>query len=629
MAKSKAENFSPERLSCERKNNDNIEENLENSEEYDSSDEEPESEDRVTDLSSHVHNSKDSNEGRGSFQLNPMQLQTLPSLSERVHMNDVPNENKDHDHSHFHDDQPHIHHPQYHQDEEGNIHLRHGDHVYTSYHHPIREQNDSESEPRMNNHQNSQSSIEDGSVSTSEQQHQIQRTMHENHTVNIADHLSDISDKNNECTVEETHINQLQQYSVSVSGGVLITIPHHRSSLIHQESHNQTRDDVADQQPSTEDSNDQQSHILQMNHTSSSVQEEERLTNQHIQNVPHHAIGGSGSDLHISHHQPIHTHSLSNCNDINMEHNMGQMHPSDSSAQDEEENDAQQHNNNASTITHLLQQRQLLQSHEGIHNNLQQVDHNRNDAQHNAEQQSSLLENKDITAHIIQHGTELNVPRLTLDLSHNSSYPHIRSPSREFMVDRLGYHVNTSIHSDFARTLSAINDPDSNVDNLPLRSMLAPTAMNYLTSNSSVMGQRDLGLDSGNLHAVSTPSITYHHLPEVVDSPVTPTSSPLYLPGVTSPSSSKMLGMNVYARNHEANNVGSLMWSQVTEDMAQKPSSLSLPSTALLTRTNAGHMSSYVSDMGTWSGYDNVPQQLSHAAGGKKISNFKNVVKPF
>lgn len=618
MARSKAELFGSGRPSCVRKND-----NLERADDHSSSDQDQEGEeDTVTDLSSHVQNSRESPQRRQTFQLNSNQLSNLPNLNEHLHLNNEFTDDKEIDHnSHFQEEQHHIHHPQYHQDEEGNIHLRHGDHVYSSYHHSIHEQNEGQSDIRVNNHHDHVHSMQEDSASVSEQQQQMQRNIHENHNVNTVDHLSDISDKNNQCTVEETHINQLQQYSVSVSEGVLITIPHHRS-LIQHDSHNQSREDITHhQQTSNEGVNGRPSHILQINHTSSSVQDEERINDSHVQNVQRHSISESNSDIHMAHHQPMHRTSLTDCNDIAMDPHMGHLHRSDSAAtQDEDDND--NHSSNSSTITHLLQQRQLIQSHDTIQNELQQVDHNANDAQHSQEQ-SSLLQDKDLTAHIIHHSTDLSIPRLTLDLSHNSSYPHIRSPPRDFIPDRLGYHVTSSLHSDFARTLSAINDPDSNVDNLPLRSMLGPTTMNYLTTNSSVIGQRDLNLDTSNIHAVSTPSVTYHHLPEVVDSPVAPTSSPLYLPGVSTSASSKLLGMNVYGRNHESNSVGSLMWSQMSEDIVPKSSPLSISTPGLLSRSNAGHVSSYVPDISTWSGYDNVPPnslQLSHAPGGMSDS---------
>lgn len=608
MARSKAEVFGSGRLSCVRKND-----SLEIAEEQSNSDpDEDIEEETVTDLSAPVPNSRESPQRGQTFQLNSEQLSNLSN----IHLNNDFNEDKDIDHiSRIQKEQHQIHHPQYHQDEEGNIHLRHGDHIYNNYRHSMSEQNDDQSDLRINNHHNHAHSMEDNSVSITEKQKQIQRHIHENQS-NAVDHLTDISDKNNQCTVEETHINQLQQYSVSVSEGVLITIPHHRS-LIHHDSHDQLKEDVSHpQQTSNEGSN--KSHILQMNHSSNSAQDEERINDSRVQNVQHPSMDENGSDMRISHHQSI--HSLSDCNDINMDPHMDHLHRSDSAAS-LGENDNDNHSSNPSRITHLLQQRQLLQSHDSLPSELQQVHHNPNDVQHSQEQQSSLLPDKDMGAHIIHHSTELPIPRLTLDLSHNASYPHIRSPSNQFMTDRLGYHVASSLHSDFARTLSAINDSDSNVDNLPLRNMLAPTGINYLSPNSSVIGQRDLNLESGNIHAVSTPSVTYHHLPEVADSPLPPSSSPFYLPGLSTPTSSKLLGMNVYGRNPENNSVGSLMWSQVNEDLVSKSSPLSMSTSGLLSRTNVGHVSSYVSDGSTWSGYDNIPQnaslQFSHTSGGR------------
>lgn len=591
MARSQAEAFGRGRISFLRKDD-----SLETAEDHSSSEQEQDQdEDTVTDLSAHVQNSRESPEERQSFQLHSNQMSSLPNLNEHLHLNDVLNEGKDMDHdSHFHEDQPHIHHSTYHQDDDGQIHLRHGDHIYNSYHHSMSEQNNDQTDLRMNN----QHSIQENSSSVTEHDQQIQRNIQDTHNLN-----SEISDKNNQCSVEDAHLNQLHQYSVSVSEGVLITIPHHRSSLIHHEPHNQSArdDDGHHQQTSNEGNGD----ILHLTHNSVSVQNEERMNDSHAQ---HHSLD---EEMHLPHHQAIHRHSLSDCNDINIDPHMGNLHRSDSSAQDEEDND--NHSPNSSTITHLLQHRQLLQSHDDLQHELQ-VEQNPN---HNQDQHaSSLLQDKDISAHIIQHG------RLSLDLSHNSSFPHIRSSAspRDFIPDRIGYPVS-SLHSDFARTLSAINDSESNVDNLPLRNMLAPTAINYLTSNPSVIGQRDhLALDPGSLHAVSTPSITYHHLPEVADGAATPTSSPLYLPGVSS-SSSKLLGISAYGRNHDANNVGSLMWSQVGEDIASKSSPLPVPTSSLLSRTSAGHVSSYVPDLSTWSGYDNVPQnvslQLSQSGGSK------------
>lgn len=610
MARPKAELFGTGRLSSSRKND-----NLERGEDYSSSDQdEEEDEETVTDLSSHVQNSRESPQKRQNFQLNSNQLSNLTNLNEDLHLNNEFGEDKDIDHnSHFEEEQNHIHHPQYHQDENGNIHVRHGDHVYNSYHHhSISGENEDQSDLRVTNHHDHVHSMHEDSGSE-----QKKRNVHENHNVNTTDHLSDISDKNNQCTIEETHINQLQQYSVSVSEGVLITIPHHRT-LIQQDSQGQSGEDNSHHQQTTnEPSNNRTSQVLQMNHNSSSVQDEERINDSHIQNAQHHPVTDSSSDMHIPHHQTIHRHSLADCNEINMDPHMGHLHRSESAAlQDEDDDD--NHSTGSSAITHMLQQRQLLQSHGSLQNELQQMDHNPNDVQHNQEQQT-LLQDKDITAHIIHHSTDLAMPRMTLDLSHNSSYPHIRSPSREFIQDRLGYP--SSLHSDFSRTLSAINDTDANIDNLPLRNMLAPNTMNYLASNTSVLGHRDLNLDTSNMNAVTTPSVTYHHLPDVVDNPVTPSSSPLYLPGVSTSSSTKLLGMNVYGRNHETNSVGSLMWSPVGEDMASKSSPLSLSAPGLLSRSNAGHVSSYVPDISTWSGYDNVPQgtslHISHTPGGK------------
>ncbi|GFU06830.1 uncharacterized protein NPIL_425531 [Nephila pilipes] len=522
-----------------------------------------------------------------SSSTHPEHLTTLSNLGEHLHYNKYISGDKSVEHhSNFHDDQPHIHHPSTHQGNSGHIHLRHGDHVYSNFHHSNSEQNNNEMDARsssMNNH--------------------YERTMHDN--ISSLSHQH-IQNNNNH---GDTHLNHTQhQYSITDSEGVthLINLQNHQPAMIHQDSQNlSSHQKGKDPNQSRDEENCNQSpRVHQMTHGSPKDNQQNEL---HVHNLTLSAAEKNSSESQLQHHG-MHRQTI---DDINVEsHLMHLQQPSEASMQDNADVDAH---------TSVLHHRQLLHP-TVLDSDLQHIDHDQEDAHHQA---VSLIHDKDMAADGIHH--EDISHRLSLDLSgtsHNSSFPHIRSPAspREFLVERLGY---SNLHSDFGRTLSTLNDsPNTAVENLPLRSIL--TTSNYLQPTSMV-SQRELGIDPNGLHAVTTPSITYHHLPENNDNSVTPTSSPLYCSAVNTPSSSsKLLGLSAYGRNHDVSNVGSLMWGQVSDDLGPKssPLPLSIPGPAMLSRANtAGHVSSYVSDLSTWPGYDNVSQnmqmQLAHSTGGK------------
>ncbi|KFM72207.1 GATA-binding factor 5-A, partial [Stegodyphus mimosarum] len=611
MARSQADAFDGENVSSERKVGDS-----EVSDDRSSPEQETDiKQESVRDLSTHLPKEKsraDENvQKRQSYQLHSDQLTNLPNLGEHLHLNEVLHEDKELENNpQYQEEQPHIHHHHtFHSNSSAHV-MKHGEHVYDNYR--IVEHNNDPGDPSIpsiGGHHSNQISSPHAVDTFMEHQH-MQRHLHEARK----DDDALLESQCTQCTVEESHLNHVHhQYSVAGNDTMehLINISNHRSSILHREQSNQ---DEHHHHRDCEEGDEQSPHILQVGHHS--VQEDNRVQENHIHNTQHHIMEENRNDSRMSRHGTL--QRLSECDEINVDSHLSRLHQSaNSSVLDE----------NVESHSSLLQHRQLMQRESELDNEIQQIDHNQNDTQQHQHHSSSLLHEKDITAHIIQHGGDLSTNRLNLDLScapHNSSFPHIRSPASPREFDRLGYHLSTPLHADFGRSLSALNDSsDLAVDSLPLRNMLAPSAINYLTTSSGLVATRELGIDGGNLHAVSTPSITYHHLPDATDSPTAPsTSSPLYLTGVNTPTAaSKLLGISPYARSHDNNNVNSLMWSQVNEDLVSKSSpTLSIPSSSMLSRPNSsGHVSSYVPDLSTWSGYDNVPQnvslQLSNSSG--------------
>ncbi|XP_054723071.1 uncharacterized protein LOC129233016 isoform X1 [Uloborus diversus] len=425
------------------------------------------------------------------------------------------------------------------------------------------------------------------------EQHVQNHLQGNNNNADEDDHMSKAQGKNNQCLLEDPHLNQAPHYSIADSLRIqqLINLQNHRSSILQHEASSRTNQEENGRHhsASSEEAPEHSPHILRTNH---SVQEENGIDEPDIHSMQRHTLESQDMKHAESNGQEVQRHHLEDCNDSHLR----QLQPSnDSSAQDEE-------------IIHghpsLMQHRQLFQSPSELEHDLQPVDQN---SEGNPHHLPSVLEDKDISAHIMHHGGDHTPHRLNLDLSgaaHNS-FPHIRSPAspRDFIPDRIPYHISMP---DFQRSLPSMNDADPHGEGLPLRNMLNSTTTNYLVNTI---------IDQGGLHAVSTPSVTYHHLPEATDSPSgASTSSPLYLSGVnTSTASSRLLSISPYGRTHDANNVGSLMWSQVNDELVSKssPTSLTLAGTGILSRTSAGgHVSSYVSDL-PWSGYDNMSQNMS------------------
>lgn len=525
-----------------------------------------------------------------SFSSHSEHLTTLSNLGEHLHYNKYISVDKSGEHhSNFHDDQPHIHHPSAHQGNSGHIHLRHGDHVYSNFHHSNSEQSNNEMDTRsssINNH--------------------YEQTMHDNISSLAHQHIQ------NNNTHSDTHLNHTQhQYSITDSEGVthLINLQNHQPAMIPQDSQNLSSHQKGKDHRDDENCNPSP-RVHQMTHGSPKETQQNELR---VHNLTLSAAEKNNPESQLQQHG-IHRQTI---DDINVEsHLVHLQQPGEASMQD---------NADISAHTSVLHHRQLLHS-AALDSDLQHIDHDHEDAHHQA---VSLIHDKDMSTEGIHHE---DLPhRLSLDLSgtsHNSSFPHIRSPAspREFLVERLGY---SNLHSDFGRTFSTLNDSsDTAGENLPLRSILTTSNINYLQP-ASMVGQRELGIDPNGLHAVTTPSITYHHLPESNDNSVTPTSSPLYCSGVnTQSSSSKLLGLSAYGRNHDTGNVGSLMWGQVSDDLGPKssPLPLSIPGPSMLSRANtSGHVSSYVSELSTWPGYDNVSQnvqmQLAHSAGASVVND--------
>ncbi|GBO05804.1 hypothetical protein AVEN_11405-1 [Araneus ventricosus] len=533
------------------------------------------------------HSSDNDSKHKDAFSVPSEHLATLTNMSEHLHYHKFISGDKSLEHhSNFRDEQPHIHHPSAHSGNPGHIHLRHGDHVYTNFHHSNSDQMKNELEARsssMNNH--------------------YEHSMQENITSLAHQHIQN----NNQ---DDAHLSHIQhQYSITDSEGVthLINLQNHQPTMVHQDNRNLSPHDKGDHQTREEENHDLSPHMHQMSHNSSPKDSEPHVHNLSLTNSEK-----NNPESQMAQQHALHRQSMDSCNDINVESHLAHLQQSDEpSMQDNADVDAH---------SSVLHHRQLLHSGAGLDSDLQQIDHDQDDAHHQA---VSLIHDKDLSSEVIHHGTDLS-HRLSLDLSgpsHNSSFPHIRSPSspRDIFVERLGY---TNLTSDFGRTLSNLNDsPDTAVENMPLRSILATSTINYLQPTPMV-GQRDLGLDPNGLHAVTNPSITYHHLPEGNDNSTTPTSSPLFCSGVNT-SSSKLLGLSAYGRNHDNNNVSSLMWGQVGDELVPKssPLPLSISGSSMLSRASvSGHASSYVSDLSTWPGYDaaqNIQVQLSHSSGGK------------
>ncbi|GIZ03023.1 hypothetical protein CEXT_14711 [Caerostris extrusa] len=569
MARSQSDAFNRERIPPERK-----EEESEVNEDRSGSDQEQKMKQEIPrdSSSNEVRDSPDNDsKQKQSFPIPSDHFTTLTNMENPLRFNKFISTDKSLDHhSNFHDDQPHIHHP----GSSGHVHLRHGDHVYTNFHHSNSEHNNNDLEARsssMNNHH--------------------EQSLHDN--ISLAHHH--IRDNNQ----DDSHLNHIQhQYSVTDSEGVthLINLPNHQSTMMHHNSQSLSPQDKSDHHRQTRDDENCDGH--QMNHNFSP--KDNQSNESHVHNLTLAAASEkNSSESQLVHQHVLHRQSMDTCNDINVDTHLVHLQQSgEPSIQD---------NNDVETHSSVLNHRQLLHSSSSLESDLQHINHDQDDTHH---QVVSLLHDKDLSADI-HHGDLSH--RLSLDLtsaSHNSSFPHIRSPAspQHFFAERLGY---TNL-SEFGRPLSSLNDStDASVENLPLRSILATSS--YLQPTSMV-NQRDLVLDPNGLHAVSTPSITYHHLPDNGDSSVTPTSSPLFCSGVnTSSPSSKLLGLQAYGRSHDNNNVGSLMWSQVGDELVTKssPLPLSMSGSSLLSRPNtSGHVSSYVSDLSTWPGYDNIPQNI-------------------
>nr|USC30014.1 pannier-like 2 GATA456 [Acanthoscurria geniculata] len=253
---------------------------------------------------------------------------------------------------------------------------------------------------------------------------------------------------------------------------------------------------------------------------------------------------------------------------------------------------AQMHPHISHQPHHLHASHHHLQDQDDPTNSHNALQHHTRDILHHAE--------KELQAHMDSPGED---PRISLDLPEvHGSFPHIRSPTspRDYIQDRLATYT---LPSDY-RTLASINSSDpQTIESSPLRNMLFPS-MGYLSS-SPLTSQRDIGVDSA-LHTVSTPSVTYHHLPVASESPVSQSvASSLYVPTVSTPS--KLLGLSSYGRIHEHPSSGaghSLMWSQLSEDLSPKTQMSPSSSSVLSRNATVGHSSSYVSqDISSW-GYD-------------------------
>ncbi|XP_055924322.1 GATA zinc finger domain-containing protein 7-like [Argiope bruennichi] len=590
MARSHSDVYNRERISSERK-----EEDAETNEDRSNNEQENAVKQEMNhDSSSGSEKMRESSDNdskhKEAFSAHSEHLATLTNMSEHLHYHKFISNDKSLDHhSNFRDEQPHIHHPPAHSGNSGHIHLRHGDHMYTNFHHSNSEQIKNDLDARsssMNSHY--EHSIQENIASLSHQH---------------------IQNGNNQ---EDAHLSHIQhQYSITDSDGVthLINLQNHQPTMVHQESQNLSSHDKGDHQTREEENHDLSPQMHQMSHNSSPKDNEPHVHNLSLPNSEK-----NNPESQMAQQHALHRQSMDSCNDINVESHLVHLQQSDEpSMQDNADVDAH---------SSVLHHRQLLHSGTGLDSDLQHIDHDQDDAQHQA---VPLIHDKDLSSEVIHHGTDLS-HRLSLDLSGTShnSFPHIRSPSspRDIFVERLGY---TNLSSDFGRTLSNLNDsPDTAVENLPLRSILTTSTINYLQPTPMVT-QRDLGIDPNGLHAVTNPSITYHHLPDSNDNPVTPTNSPLFCTGVNA-SSSKLLGLSAY-RNHDNNNVNSLMWGQVGEELVPKssPLPLSISGSSMLSRASvSGHASSYVSDLSTWPGYDtaqNIQVQLSHSAGASPASD--------
>ncbi|KAG8199320.1 hypothetical protein JTE90_011786 [Oedothorax gibbosus] len=506
-------------------------------------------------------------EHRQSFPSRAENFATLPNMGEHMHANKYLND--DH-HQNYNEKQPHT---------NEQVYLRQSEHMYAHYPHSISEHNNVEIDLRssaMKNH------------------YEIQNSVHE--TMNSLAHQH-IEDRNNHCQENQQFSQVHHQYTITDTDGVthLIPISNHHANILDIEHPDQGRSLREVNNDNQHDVNESSPHIHQGNHNSSPHNSEGNES--HAQNMSDNL---DSSD--IARHQVLQQHTMNACNDLNASAHLVHLQTSG-----EQENiDVESH-----PSTHMLQSSPIIE------NDLHRIEHDQTDGHH---QSSSLIQDKDMSSQIIQHGTDLSQRLDLTSASHINSFPHIRSPPspRDFLTDRLGYninHLNQTLQQDLGRTLSNLNDPSMDPDqrissdNLPLRSILSNSSINYLPSSSLV--------NPNNLHAVTQPSVTYHHLPETNESSVT-TSSPLFCPGTNTSTSPKLLGLSPYGRSHDSNNVGSLMWGQIGEDVGPKP--MSIPISNMLSRTNSsGHVSSYVPDLSAWNGYENVSQnmqmQLSHSSG--------------
>ncbi|XP_042901571.1 uncharacterized protein [Parasteatoda tepidariorum] len=510
---------------------------------------------------------------RHPFWVNSDHYKTASDIEDHMYIGKYLGGSKSYDqHTNFHDQQPHIHHHTFHTSQ--HIHFRHAEYSYSP---AISENDDGDSHCRVSPMGCVIGENRGDSNAQEEIHHPLgpQSSLHED--------LPKIQSKNNH---EVNELNSIHQFPITDNENVnhMVNIHAHRTSILHNDMHTLN--------------NEQKSHHGSENHEI--VRNSPTSDNENMQNCSENFNSTLSNNLEarLPHNHEYHRVEHTECSDdLNVEAHITHLHQ----AEDLHDN-ADVHTN-----VSFQQHRQLLQTGSVLDN-----DENNH--------KEEVQRDKNAQAHIIQHGGDLS-QRLNLDLSdapHSSSFPHIRSPTspREFMSERLGNYLNASLHPEFGRTLSTMAEAgDSSVDTLPLRSILASSNLSYLNS-----APIPAGMESSNLHVVPSPSITYHHLPDICDNGST-TNTGTLLGGAANASTSttKLLSMSPYVRNHDAS-VNSLMWSQVTDDLVSKTSPLPpISSSSLLSRVSAsGHVSSYV-DLGTWSGYENLPQniavQLPHPSG--------------
>lgn len=227
--------------------------------------------------------------------------------------------------------------------------------------------------------------------------------------------------------------------------------------------------------------------------------------------------------------------------------------------------------------------------------------------------------------------------RLNLELcgpSQSTLFPHIRSSalSKEYAAQcKLN---DCSFQSDLNRPLASIgNSADGGMDTLPLRNILVPGAAATYLPTSAGFATQD-GMDADHLQvapSTTSSSVTYHHLSgtETVS-----TAGQIFMP-VSTNATTKVLGFSPYGRGHEIVSTPSgpsLMWSQVSDDIAGKssPVGLTLSQSTVLTKTGpTGQISAaYVGpEVAGWNPYDgnsqgvtlHVPMTSVHGPAGKII----------